>query len=245
MTTMIRVEDVSKTFVLHNQAGVRLPVLDSVALQVDAGETVVLSGPSGAGKSTLLRILYANYRPTTGRVLVRHAGALVDLVTAAPRAVLEVRRRTLGWVSQFLRVIPRITTLDLVRDPLLARGFADADATRRARDMLARMNLPENLWNLPPQTFSGGEQQRVNIARSLVDPAPVLLLDEPTASLDAVNRDIVVGLIDDARRKGSAVVGIFHDEAVRARIATRLVDVTAFSPKEASTAWTPSSPTPA
>ena len=233
MTNMIRVEDVAKTFVLHNQSGVRLPVLDHVSLEVAAGEAVVLSGPSGAGKSTLLRILYGNYRPSTGRVLVRHAGALVDLVTAAPRAVLEVRRRTLGWVSQFLRVIPRISTLDLVRDPLLARGVGEADATRRARDMLARMNLPESLWTLPPQTFSGGEQQRVNIARSLVDPAPVLLLDEPTASLDAVNREVVVGLVEDARRKGSAIVGIFHDDAVRARVATRLVDVTAFSPKGA------------
>ena len=233
MTTMIRVEGVAKTFVLHNQSGTRLPVLAGVSLDVAAGEAVVLSGPSGAGKSTLLRILYGNYRPSTGRVLIHHAGALVDLVTAAPRAVLEVRRRTLGWVSQFLRVIPRISTLDLVRDPLLARGVGEVDATRRARDMLARMNLPESLWNLPPQTFSGGEQQRVNIARSLVDPAPVLLLDEPTASLDAANRDVVVGLVEDARRKGSAIVGIFHDEAVRARVATRLVDVMAFSPQGA------------
>jgi alpha-D-ribose 1-methylphosphonate 5-triphosphate synthase subunit PhnL len=231
MTAMIRVEDVSKTFVLHNQSGIRLPVLDNVSLSVDAGEALVLSGPSGAGKSTLLRILYGNYRPSSGRVLVRHDGQFVDLVTAAPRAVLEVRRRTLGWVSQFLRVIPRITTLDLVRDPLLARGVAEADATRRARAMLARMNLPESLWNLPPQTFSGGEQQRVNISRSLVDPAPVLLLDEPTASLDPANREVVVGLVNDARAKGSAIVGIFHDEAVRSRVATRLIDVTAFSPK--------------
>ena len=233
MTTMIRVEDVAKTFVLHNQSGIRLSVLENVSLLVDAGEAVVLSGPSGAGKSTLLRILFGNYRPSTGRVLVRHGDGLVDLVSAAPRRVLEVRRRTLGWVSQFLRVIPRISTLDLVRDPLLARGVGEAEATRRARAMLARMNLPESLWGLPPQTFSGGEQQRVNIARSLVDPAPVLLLDEPTASLDAANRDIVVDLVNAARANGSAIVGIFHDEAVRSRVATRLVDVTAFSPKGA------------
>lgn len=230
MTTMIEALDVGKTFVLHNQGGLRLPVLDRVSVRVDAGEAVVLTGPSGSGKSTLLRILYANYRPTSGRVLVRHGGVFVDLVAAAPRAVLDVRRRTLGWVSQFLRVIPRISTLDLVRDPLLARGAHEAEATSKARDMLARMNLPESLWGLPPQTFSGGEQQRVNIARSLVDPAPVLLLDEPTASLDANNRDVVVDLVNEARARGSAVIGIFHDEAVRDRVATRLVDVAAFSP---------------
>jgi alpha-D-ribose 1-methylphosphonate 5-triphosphate synthase subunit PhnL len=230
MTTMIEVENVAKTFTLHNQGGVHLPVLAHATLKVAAGEAVVLAGPSGAGKSTLLRILYGNYRPTAGRVAVHHAGGLVDLVTAAPRVVLEVRRRTLGWVSQFLRVIPRITTLDLVRDPLLARGVGEEEATRRARDMLARMALPQSLWGLPPQTFSGGEQQRVNIARSLVDPAPILLLDEPTASLDAANRDIVVELINDARARGSAIVGIFHDEIVRSRIATRTIDVSSFKP---------------
>ncbi len=231
MTTMIAVDGVGKTFVLHNQSGIRLNVLAGASLSVEAGEAVVLSGPSGAGKSTLLRILYGNYRPTSGQVLVRHEGHLVDLVGAAPRAVLEIRRRTLGWVSQFLRVIPRISALDLVRDPLLARGIGESEATRRARDMLARMNLPESLWTLPPQTFSGGEQQRVNIARSLVDPAPVLLLDEPTASLDAANRDVVVELVEAARARGSAIVGIFHDEAVRSRVATRMVDVTSFSPR--------------
>lgn len=231
MTAMIAVEDVSKTFVLHNQGGIRLPVLADVSLRVEAGETVVLAGPSGTGKSTLLRLLYGNYRPSTGRIAVRHGGNLVDLVEAAPRTVLDVRRRSLGWVSQFLRVIPRISTLDLVRDPLLARGVGEREATRRAREMLAVMNLPESLWSLAPQTFSGGEQQRVNIARSLVDPAPILLLDEPTASLDAANADIVVGLVDKARQAGSAIVGIFHDKAVRDRVATRLIDVAAFSPK--------------
>jgi alpha-D-ribose 1-methylphosphonate 5-triphosphate synthase subunit PhnL len=230
MTAILELRNVAKTFVLHNQGGLALPVLEGVSMGVEAGEAVVLAGPSGAGKSTLLRILYGNYRPSAGSVLVRHGGQLVDLVTAAPRIVLDVRRRTLGWVSQFLRVIPRITTLELVRDPLLARGAGEAEATRRARDMLARMNLPESLWSLAPQTFSGGEQQRVNIARSLVDPAPVLLLDEPTASLDAANREVVVSLIEEARRAGSAVVGIFHDDAVRARVATRVIDVTAFKP---------------
>ena len=159
---------------------------------------------------------------------VCHGGGFIDLVTATPRRVLEARRKTLGFVSQFLRVIPRVKTIDIVKDPMLARGVADDEATRRAGDMLARLNLPERLWTLSPTTFSGGEQQRVNIARSFVDPSPILLLDEPTASLDAANRDVVVELIDEARQNGSAIVGIFHDEAVRDRVATRRLDLTAY-----------------
>jgi alpha-D-ribose 1-methylphosphonate 5-triphosphate synthase subunit PhnL len=230
MTVMLRADNVSKSFVMHNQGGIELPVLAGASLSVSAGEAVVLTGASGSGKTTLLRILFGNYRPTGGRVEVRHQGRLVDIVQASPRAVLDVRRRTLGWVSQFLRVIPRVSTLDLVQDPLLARGVDAVSARKRAGAMLARVNLPERLWILPPQTFSGGEQQRVNVARSFVDPAPILLLDEPTASLDADNRDIVVDLIREATAAGTAVVGIFHDETVRMRVATRRIDVTAFTP---------------
>lgn len=235
MTSMLSVQGVSKTFVLHNQDRLRLPVLAGAELTVAAGEAVVLTGASGAGKSTLLRILFGNYRPTSGTVLVRHKNRFVDIASAAPRTVLDVRRRSLGWVSQFLRVIPRVTTLDIVRDPMLVQGINQEVATQRARDMLERVNLPERLWALPPQTFSGGEQQRVNIARSLVDPAPILLLDEPTASLDAANRDVVVELIEQARGNGAAIVGIFHDKAVRDRIATRLVDITRFKPAPEAT----------
>lgn len=238
----IRVTGVAKTFTLHNlQAvdqmgqptggGTVLPVIANVAFEVACGEAVVLGGPSGVGKSTLLRILFGNYRPTEGQVEVRHEGRLIDIVTAPPRQMIDIRRHTLGWVSQFLRVIPRVSTLDIVRDPLIMRGVDEAQATSRARDMLARLNLPERLWTLPPQTFSGGEQQRVNIARSFVDPAPVLLLDEPTASLDSGNRQVVVELITEARARGSAIVGIFHDDAVRAAVATRVLDLTGFKPK--------------
>ncbi|MFN3671044.1 MAG: phosphonate C-P lyase system protein PhnL [Bosea sp. (in: a-proteobacteria)] len=228
MTMMIHVENVAKSFTLHNQGGVRLPVFDDVGFSVAAGEALVLAGASGAGKSSLLRILYGNYRPTQGRILITHDGRAVDIVSAVPRTVLEIRRRTLGFVSQFLRVIPRVSALDIVRDPLLARGVAPETATQRAQAMLARLNLPERLWTLAPATFSGGEQQRVNIARSFVDPSPIMLIDEPTASLDAANRDVVVQLIAEARQAGSAIVGIFHDEAVREAVATRYLDITDF-----------------
>lgn len=228
MTTMLRAEGLSKQFLLHTQNSVSLPVFAQVDFTVKKGEAVILHGASGVGKSTLLRILYGNYRPSAGHVHVLHGSQFVDIVTATPRRVLEVRRRTLSFVSQFLRVIPRVSTIDIVRDPMLARGIDPSEATCRAGDMLARLNLPERLWTLAPSTFSGGEQQRVNIARSFVDPTAIMLLDEPTASLDAANRDVVVHLIDEARNNGAAIIGIFHDEAVRDRIATRRLDLTAY-----------------
>ena len=228
MTTMLRAEGLSKQFLLHTQNSVSLPVFAQVDFTVKKGEAVILHGASGVGKSTLLRILYGNYRPSAGHVHVLHGSQFVDIVTATPRRVLEVRRRTLSFVSQFLRVIPRVSTINIVKDPMLARGIDPSEATRRAGDMLARLNLPERLWTLAPSTFSGGEQQRVNIARSFVDPTAIMLLDEPTASLDAANRDVVVHLIDEARNNGAAIIGIFHDEAVRDRIATRRLDLTAY-----------------
>ncbi|WP_292888429.1 phosphonate C-P lyase system protein PhnL [Nisaea sp.] len=218
---MIRVESLAKRFTLHNQGGVTLTVLKNVSLSVAKGECVILAGPSGAGKSTLLRSLYANYLPQEGSVSIRHDGEMVDLVTAPPHVVLDVRARTLGYVSQFLRVIPRVTTLDLVMEPLLSRGMNEIAAREKAATLLARLRIPESLWSLPPATFSGGEQQRVNIAMTMVQDYPVLLLDEPTASLDAENRQTVVDLINEAREAGSAIVGIFHDEQVREAVGTR------------------------
>lgn len=223
--TMIDVSGLSKTFVLHTQGSARISVFEDLSLQVHAGECLALDGPSGAGKSTLMRILYANYRIDRGVISVRHDGAMVDLAASAPRTVLDVRRRTLGYVSQFLRVIPRVSTLDVVAEPLRALGVAEAEAHDRARTMLARLNVPERLWGLAPATFSGGEQQRVNVARGFVAELPILLLDEPTASLDAINRQCVIGLIDDAKSRGAAVVGIFHDREVRDTVADRVFDM--------------------
>lgn len=222
MTISVRVENLSKTFVLHHQNGVQLPVLKNASLEVNAGECVVLHGHSGSGKSTLLRSLYANYLPDTGHIWIKHNDEWVDLACAPAREVLAVRRSTLGWVSQFLRVIPRISALDVVMQPLLDLGVPRDTCAERAAALLTRLNVPERLWHLAPSTFSGGEQQRVNIARGFVVDYPVLLLDEPTASLDAANSAAVVALIDEAKARGAAVIGIFHDEAVRNRVADRL-----------------------
>lgn len=221
-TLMIDARGVSKTFVLHQQGGLRLPVLTDAGLQVRAGECVALTGPSGAGKSTLLKVLYANYLADSGRIAIRHHDDWIDMRTAAPHDIVAVRRDTLGYVSQFLRVIPRVGALDVVAEPLVRAGTTPAAARDAAAALLARLNIPERLWNLPPGTFSGGEQQRVNIARGLIAPRPVLLLDEPTASLDAANRAVVIGLMREARARGAALVGIFHDAETRDAIADRL-----------------------
>jgi alpha-D-ribose 1-methylphosphonate 5-triphosphate synthase subunit PhnL len=217
----IRVEGLSKTFTLHLQGGARLAVLHDAAFVVHPGECVALTGPSGAGKSTLMRSLYGNYLPQAGRIVLSADGVATDILAAGPRAVARLRRSTVGYVSQFLRVIPRVPTLDVVAEPLRANGVPATEAQPRARALLDRLNIPARLQGLPPATFSGGEQQRVNIARGLVWPYPILLLDEPTASLDAANRAVVVELIRAAKARGAAVVGIFHDAAVRAAVADR------------------------
>ena len=225
MSAAIRTEGLGKSFTLHLQGGLRIPVLEGVEMAVTAGECVALAGPSGAGKSTLMRLLYGNYGAGAGRILIRHHGAEVDLAAADARLVREVRRETLGYVSQFLRVIPRVPTLDIVAEPLMARGVAREAARARAAELLARLNLPARLHGLPPATFSGGEQQRVNLARGFAPGYPVLLLDEPTASLDAGNRAVVVGLIRAANEAGTAVIGIFHDTEVRDQVVDRLFEV--------------------
>lgn len=225
MTALIQTIDLSKTFTLHARAGQQLPVFSGINLSVEPGECLALTGHSGSGKSSLLRCLYGNYGASSGEVQIRHCGNWVNLSSAAPREVFAVRRHTLGYVSQFLRVIPRVSTLDIVADPLRRLGVHADDARAKAAQWLTRLNLHEQLWHLPPATFSGGEQQRVNIAHGMITAPPVLLLDEPTASLDGDNRQVVVALIHAARAQGSAIVGIFHDDEVRQAVATHSLDV--------------------
>ena len=229
MTAMIDISNAEKTFTMHLQGGVQLPVVRGVSFQVEPGECVVLSGPSGAGKSSILKMIFGNYRCDGGRIGIRHRGNLVDLASAEPRQVLSVRRDTIGYVSQFLRAVPRVPTIDVVAEPLVVTGTARTEAREWAGRLLRRLNIPERLWALPPSTFSGGEQQRVNIARGFISDLPILLLDEPTASLDAANRAVVVELIDEKKRNGVAMVAIVHDDEIRHLIADRIVDVTSFA----------------
>jgi len=225
MTVMLEATGIDKTFTLHLQGGVAIDVLKGAALTVRAGECLALTGPSGAGKSTLMRALDGNYRIDAGQILVRHAGRMVDLAQVPPRMVLEIRRQTLGYVSQFLRVVPRVSALEIVTEAAMLRGAEAGAARQAAAALLARLNIPPRLQSLPPATFSGGEQQRVNLARGFVAGHPVLLLDEPTASLDPVNTGLVIALIHEAKRRGAAIVGIFHDAAVRDAVADATLDV--------------------
>jgi alpha-D-ribose 1-methylphosphonate 5-triphosphate synthase subunit PhnL len=229
MHQMIEITNAEKTFIMHLQGGVALPVVSGVSFDVAAGECVVLSGPSGSGKSSILKMIFGNYRCDGGRIGIRHEGEQIDLASAEPRQILRVRRHTIGYVSQFLRAVPRVATLDVVAEPLLANGIARSDAREQAGRLLRHLNIPERLWPLPPSTFSGGEQQRVNIARGFISDLPILLLDEPTASLDAANRAVVVDLIDEKKRAGVAMVAIVHDDEIRQLIADRIIDVTSFA----------------
>ena len=226
--TMLRFDGVGKEFVLHTQDATRLPVIAGAAFVVERGECVVLGGPSGIGKSTLLRMAYGNYVCRDGAILLRQGDGWLNIAAAEARQILAMRRRSIGYVSQFLDVIPRVSTLDVVAAPLRRSGL-DADlAQDRAAAMLGRLNIPPRLWPLSPVTFSGGEQQRVNIARGFIKDYPVLLLDEPTASLDAANRATVIDLINETRARGTAILGIFHDPETRAQAATRIIDVRSF-----------------
>ncbi|MCV6595033.1 MAG: phosphonate C-P lyase system protein PhnL [Silicimonas sp.] len=227
---MIDISDVSKAFTLHNQGAAEIGVMRGASLAVAPGECVALVGASGAGKSTLMRMIYGNYLAASGAIRV---GGL-DVTKAAPREILALRRDTLGYVSQFLRVVPRVPTREVVAEPLLRLGAEAGEALAKAEAMLARVNLPERLWSLSPTTFSGGEQQRVNVARGFIHPYPALLLDEPTASLDGANREVVLALIEEAKARGAAIVGIFHDEEARARVCDREIDVTGFTPGRAA-----------
>ena len=229
MNAMIEINNAEKTFIMHLQGGVELPVVRGVSFDVEPGECVVLSGPSGAGKSSILKMIFGNYRCDSGRIGIRHEGTQIDLAKAEPREILSVRRATIGYVSQFLRAVPRVAAIDVVAEPLIVSGTARPDARERAAGLLRRLNIPERLWALPPSTFSGGEQQRVNIARGFISDLPILLLDEPTASLDAANGAVVVELIEQKKRQGVAMVAIVHDDEIRQLIADRIVDVTSFA----------------
>lgn len=229
MPTPLVVSNVSKSFTMHLRDGITIAVVADVNFSLRAGRCCVLAGPSGVGKSSILKMLYGNYGADSGQIVVSHDDRLVDIVSAKPRTVLAVRRKSIGYVSQFLRAIPRVPAIDVAAEPLIDLGEDRESARRRASELFVRLNLPEKLWRLPPATFSGGEQQRVNIARGFITDHPILLLDEPTASLDSRNRAAVIDMIGEKKASGVALLGIFHDEDVREAVADEIIDIAQFA----------------
>ncbi len=225
MEPVLNIINICKDFIFHHQKGTRLIVLENFSMDFFPGQATILTGPSGSGKSTLLRMIYADYKTEQGKILVRHRNQVIDLAMARPAEIYEIRRHTIGYVSQFLRVVPRISALDTVIEPLVVRKMEYQQAARKGKEILSRLRIPENLWHLSATTFSGGEQQRINLARSFIAPYPILLLDEPTASLDPVNRKTVIELIKEAIAKKSCVIGVFHNSDDQKEIADRAIDM--------------------
>ncbi|WP_223881319.1 phosphonate C-P lyase system protein PhnL [Nesterenkonia ebinurensis] len=228
--SVLSVKDVAKTFILHLQGSLRLPVVTGVTFDVPQGQCVVLGGESGAGKSTIMKMVYGSYQADSGSMMLNHRDRSLDLAAAQPRQMLTARRESMGYVSQFLRALPRVPAVDVVAEPLTDRGIPRPQARQQAGELLDRLSIPERLWELPPATFSGGEQQRVNIARGFATSTPLMLLDEPTASLDARNRGVVIEMIRERLEAGTGMLAICHDAEVRDAVADQIVDVAAFAP---------------
>ncbi|TVR39657.1 MAG: phosphonate C-P lyase system protein PhnL [Planctomycetota bacterium] len=221
---VLSVSKLYKTFTLHDR-GAEVPAISNLDFKVPAGSITALSGPSGAGKSSVLKCIYRTYVPNGGSIFLRCMDFSADLATADDHTVLAARAAHMGFVTQFLHCLPRKSSLEVVASPLLSCGIQRDEALSRAAELLSHLGIPERLWPLAPATFSGGEQQRVNIARGFIRPNALLLLDEPTASLDPVSAEAVLELVQRAREAGTAVVGIWHDSTIVNRLADQVVSV--------------------
>ena len=223
---MIRSEALSKTFLMHVRGGARIDAFHDVSFSVASGEFLGVSGPSGSGKSSLLKCLYRTYLPSTGAIWYTDSGAETrNLAVEDEHVILRLRRLEIGYISQFFPVIPRVSALDTIANSMVARGLPRPESVERARDLLARLSIPRPLWDMFPSTFSGGEKQRINIIHAVIAQPRLLLLDEPTASLDAASAREAVALILELKRQGTAMIGVFHDTALLTRLADSLVEM--------------------
>jgi len=213
---VITVENLSKSFTLHILNEKKIEACRGVSFNVPQGGFLGLSGPSGAGKSTVLKCLYRTYLASGGAIHYNSATyGMVDLATLSDRAVIDIRDREMGYVSQFLKVIPRVSAVDVIMEPILARnGVTREVARKRTIRLLERLRIPSHLFDAYPATFSGGEQQRINIARAVSWKPRLLLLDEPTASLDKDSVWMVLEILKELRQEGTTMIGIFHDTAL-------------------------------
>lgn len=222
MPTILEVRNVSKHFQLHIQNNKRIAALDDVSFELEQGEVLGLTGKSGSGKSSLMKCIYRTYLVNSGAILFHtESGRIVDLAKATEHEVLLVRKTEMFYCSQFLSVIPRVPAVDIVAESLTRKGRSVDEAREIARDLLNKLGLPQELWDAFPATFSGGEQQRVNIARAIIAAPRFLLVDEPTASLDLKTKDVVIDLVLSLKTQGTSVVLITHDQHTLDRMASR------------------------
>lgn len=206
---LLEVADLSKDFIIHH-IGRRVPALRGISFTVAPGQFVRLHGPNGAGKSTVLRCLYRTYKPSGGVMRYQSLAGPTDLATASDIDVVWLRRREISFVTQFLNPRPRVSALELVAEPLREAGQTRREASETAAALLLRLGLRNELWGAYPATFSGGEQQKVNLARGLAAPRRLLLIDEPTASLDHEARIAVARELAKLKAVGTAMIGVVH-----------------------------------
>lgn len=224
---MLTVERLSKTFELSLTDRMVVNPFEDLSFHIPKGHFLGIAGPSGIGKSSILKCVYRTYLPSSGSIWLdsEHYGR-INLATADERQILHLRRCEMSYVTQFLKVIPRVSAQDVVAERLLPRGWKLEDARAKAREMLARLRIPQTLWDAFPATFSGGEQQRVNLARALIASPRLLILDEPTASLDEQTKQIVIAILREMKEQGTTMLGVFHDWDVMGRIADDILDLT-------------------
>jgi len=238
METILHVEGLRKEFHLHILNNKRIAALGRVSLEMKRGEIIGLTGKSGAGKSTLMKCIYRTYLPSEGSSIQFYTsgGQWIDLATATEHEVLTVRRTDMTYCSQFLQAIPRVPALEVVAEGLISRGRPREEALDEARRCFTRLGLPEELWDAYPSTFSGGEQQRINIGRAIISRPRLLLVDEPTASLDQKAKDAVIDMVLELRDAGTSIIVITHDSYSLGRMAGRCLHLEAGQLAEAAPA---------
>lgn len=208
----LEVKNLNKTFTVHTRGSIEVKGFENINLSVKQGEFLSLYGPSGTGKSSILKTLFRTYTTTSGNIIFhKDNGSTIDIANASESEILNLRKSEIGYVSQFLQILPRVSAVDVVSEQLIFKGESQEVARQKAKEMLDYLSIREELFDLSPLTFSGGEQQRVNIAKGIIAPKSLLLLDEPTASLDRTNTMKVVEKLKELKTQGVAMVGIFHD----------------------------------
>ncbi|WP_375722584.1 phosphonate C-P lyase system protein PhnL [Arcobacter sp. KX21116] len=222
----LKIRNLHKEFTVHTRGGLKINGYHDINFELNKGEFLSLYGPSGLGKSSVLKALYRTYTTTSGEILFNYEdGSSLDIAKASESEILHLRKEHLGYVSQFLQVLPRISAVDIVAQPLIEKGESEDSAKDKAKEMLSFLNIKEELFDISPLTFSGGEQQRVNIAKGIIAPKSVLLLDEPTASLDKANTNKVIDKLLEIKKDGVTMIGIFHDMDCMKRISDKIYDM--------------------